>query len=231
MNDYLWVEGELLYAKRYNALNKYRDIYNKSKYEIDFELDKVQNIYYKITSQFDEDSILLGGSVTKHLTERLLKRKPLTPVTGEPHEWDRLTMFDTENFKSVWTNNRLSSLYKYEDYEGRVYYNDCHRFEFFDIYNPNQVLISSHRIESILNRDILPITFPYYILKPYIVYYNVYKMINANLLNILYYSNDKDHFTYLNIFMVKEGAIYNKEPWELVNEEDVNRWIERGIYT
>ena len=41
MNDYLWVEGELLYAKRYNALNKYRDIYNKSKYEIDFELDKV----------------------------------------------------------------------------------------------------------------------------------------------------------------------------------------------
>lgn len=96
-------------------------------------------------------------SVTKHILNRLIDGKPLTPITKED---EFICVFDNSKNKiKTYRCQRMSGLFKdvYED--GKIEYNDVNRSYCVDINKPD-ITFHNGFVNRILNQ-MFPITLPY----------------------------------------------------------------------
>lgn len=108
--------------------------------------------------------------MTKHILNRLIDGKPLTPIEDTDDVWNDIADISGRNGEIAnYQCKRMSSLFKYIYADGTVKYRDVDRFCGVNIDNPN-VSYHSGLINRILEGS-YPITMPYFPeSKPYMVF-------------------------------------------------------------
>lgn len=104
-------------------------------------------------------------SITKHILNRLIDGKPLTPVTDDEDSWNEVG--GIYEGKTTYQCKRMSSLFKDVYDDGTVTYSDIDRFTCVDVKTGHTY--HSGLVDRVLNR-LYPITLPYYPLSPFKVY-------------------------------------------------------------
>ena len=98
-------------------------------------------------------------SMTKHILNRLIDGKPLTPIEDTPDIWNNLSRSgDGDDKYSKYQCNRMSSLFKYIYDDGTVKYRNIDSFYCIDINNKNTY--HSGLVQKIID-EMFPITMPY----------------------------------------------------------------------
>lgn len=97
-------------------------------------------------------------SVTKHILDRLIDGKPLTPIEDSDDMWHECSSA-VNNTKQVWQCRRMSSLFKKIGDDGSVYYDDVNRVICVDTNTGS----SYHNgfVRKLVN-EMYPITLPYF---------------------------------------------------------------------
>lgn len=99
-------------------------------------------------------------SMTKHILNRLIDGKPLTPIEDTPDIWNNLSRFGGGDDRyTSYQCNRMSSLFKYVYDDGTVRYKDIDRCYGVNINNPN-CTFSTGLVTKIID-EMFPITMPY----------------------------------------------------------------------
>lgn len=88
--------------------------------------------------------------------ERLVKGKPLTPVTDEEDQWRMAYSLESTPEKR-YQHKRMSGLFKHVKKDGTVFYYDIGRVKAYD---GEHNVFSTHHIDDIVS-EYFPITFPY----------------------------------------------------------------------
>ena len=96
--------------------------------------------------------------ITKHILNRLIDGKPLTPIEDTDDAWDH-ERIDTRKECSVYQCKRMSSLFKYVYNDGHVKYADVNRVIAYDVDSPD--LTYHTGLANNLINDMYPITMPY----------------------------------------------------------------------
>lgn len=96
--------------------------------------------------------------ITKHILNRLIDGKPLTPIEDTDDAWDH-ERIDTRKECSVYQCKRMSSLFKYVYNDGHVKYADVNRVIAYDVDSPD--LTYHTGLANNLVNDMYPITMPY----------------------------------------------------------------------
>ena len=96
--------------------------------------------------------------ITKHILNRLIDGKPLTPIEDTDDTWDYETIDICDEY-AVYQCKRMSSLFKYVYNDGRVKYADVNRVIAYDIDNPD-LTYHTGLADNIIN-EMYPITMPY----------------------------------------------------------------------
>ena len=96
--------------------------------------------------------------ITKHILNRLIDGKPLTPIEDADDAWDH-ERIDTRKECSVYQCKRMSSLFKYVYNDGHVKYADVNRVIAYDVDSPD--LTYHTGLANNLVNDMYPITMPY----------------------------------------------------------------------
>lgn len=104
--------------------------------------------------------------ITKHILNRLIEGKPLTPIEDTPDIWDDRTSINDDG-SMTYQCGRMSSLFKDVSADGTVTYNDVDRVICFDINNPNLTYHNGF-VSNIIN-EMYPITMPYMPGEPFYV--------------------------------------------------------------
>ena len=108
-------------------------------------------------------------SMTKHILNRLIDGKPLTPIEDALDIWNELSRFgDADDKYTSYQCTRMSSLFKYIYDDGTVKYKDIDRCYGVDINNPNYTF-STGLVTKIID-EMFPITMPYSPGKAIVVY-------------------------------------------------------------
>lgn len=118
----------------------------------------------------------MSWSLTKNILEKLMSGQPLSPITDEDFfgpkgEMPLSSMNDEwlqkKGLKSCYQCPRMSSLFRYETLDGKIYYDDMDRVMFIDIDDP---ILTYYSSADFLN-EMYPITMPYTPKKnPYKIY-------------------------------------------------------------
>lgn len=95
--------------------------------------------------------------MTKHILNRLIDGKPLTPIEDMDDVWNEITRGGDE---LVFQCSRMSSLFKNVYADGTVKYNDIDRQYGVDVNNPDNTF-SNGLVTKIID-EMFPITMPYY---------------------------------------------------------------------
>jgi hypothetical protein len=103
---------------------------------------------------------------TKHILNRLIEHKPLTPVEDTEAAWISVSEHEPE-FVSL-QHKRVSSLFKRVYKDGTVKYHDVNMFYCIDIHDPENTWYSS-LVQRIVD-EMFPITLPYFPGAPIKVY-------------------------------------------------------------
>ena len=107
-------------------------------------------------------------SMTKHILNRLIDGKPLTPIEDTDDIWNLCTKYGDDNY-TQYQCIRMSSLFKEVYDDGRIEYKDVDRVSVVDINNPSGTWHNGFISKMI--REMFPITMPYMPEpKPYMVY-------------------------------------------------------------
>ena len=145
MNTYDWAKNELKLARENEIA--------KCKADPDYELGDEQYglMCYDAAEQlldvFEEQGHSgYSARVVCSIFERLVKGKPLTPVTDEDDQWGERYTAEEDPVKR-YQHKRMSSLFKHVDADGTVTYRDINRVRAYD---PSSV--SSQRASSITSR-------------------------------------------------------------------------------
>ena len=105
----------------------------------------------------------------KHILNRLIDGKPLTPIEDTPDIWNDISDIIGLNGEVVnYQCKRMSSLFKYVYADGTVKYKDIDRCYCVDI-NITEVTYYSSLVQRIID-EMFPITMPYFPGKPIKVY-------------------------------------------------------------
>lgn len=132
----------------------------------DAQLDAAYKAYKNLKENDHTGNMVIG---VPEIINRLLERKPLTPIQDVPETWEEL--FDCEIYK--WYRcKRMPSVYKYEYVDGDVEIIDVNRVFFVDINTRDT--IRSFLCYKALNR-LYPIEMPYY---PPLGYFRVYGILD-----------------------------------------------------
>ena len=106
--------------------------------------------------------------MTKHILNRLIDCKPLTPIEDTDDVWNDVTDRNDEEGYICFQCTRMSSLFKYVYTDGTVTYKDVNRCYGIDINNP-YCTFSTGLVTKIID-EMFPITMPYYPGKAMAVY-------------------------------------------------------------
>lgn len=96
-------------------------------------------------------------SITKHILNRLIEGKPLTPIEDGDDVWDECSRM--RNNYRTFQCKRMSSLFKYVYEDGTVKYSDINRTICVDINNPSNCW-SNGFIRRLID-ELYPIKMPY----------------------------------------------------------------------
>lgn len=96
--------------------------------------------------------------ITKHILNRLIDGKPLTPIEDTDDTWDR-ERIDVHNGHTSYQCKRMSSLFKQVYNDGRVKYTDVNRVIAYDIDVPD-LTYHTGLADNLVN-EMYPITMPY----------------------------------------------------------------------
>ncbi len=112
--------------------------------------------------------------MTKHILNRLIDGKPLTPIEDTEDVWNDIIDRNDEEGYICFQCRRMSSLFKYVYADGTVEYKDVNRYYCVNI-NNTEVAYYSGMVTSILLvqriiDEMFPITMPYFPGKPIKVY-------------------------------------------------------------
>ena len=106
---------------------------------------------------------------TKHILDRLIDWKVLTPIEDTPDVWNDCARYEYEIGYTTQQCKRMHSLFKYIYDDGTIKYKDINRFVCIDENNPDSTWHNG-LIDKILNEK-FPITMPYMPSdSPYLVY-------------------------------------------------------------
>lgn len=105
--------------------------------------------------------------LTKHILNRLIDGKPLTPIEDMDDIWDDIIDRNDEEGYTCFQCKRMSALFKYVYDNGRVKYKDIDSFYCIDI--NNQSTYHSGLVQKLMD-EMFPITMPYIPGKPIKVY-------------------------------------------------------------
>lgn len=106
--------------------------------------------------------------LTKHILNRLIDGKPLTPIEDTPDIWNDISEYRPEEGYRDYQCKRMSSLFKYVYADGTVEYKDVNRYYCVNI-NNTEVIYYSGLVQRIID-EMFPITMPYFPGKPIKVY-------------------------------------------------------------
>ena len=106
--------------------------------------------------------------LTKHILNRLIDGKPLTPIEDTPDIWNDIIDRNDEEGYICFQCRRMSSLFKYVYADGTVKYKDINNCYKVDINNP-QAIYHSALVQRIID-EMFPITMPYFPGNPIKVY-------------------------------------------------------------
>lgn len=97
--------------------------------------------------------------LTKGILNRMIDRKPLTPISGTDDEWSDCVDRDDDQGYTCYQNKRYSALFKYVYDNGEIRYSDVNQFVCEDVNNPNIRYTSGYIKNKV--QHLFPITMPY----------------------------------------------------------------------
>lgn len=157
------------WAKREIELACKRERGNRPKYEFDYGCACYESALKAYKSLLGDGHSGMSIEYTKHILDRLIDGKVLTPIEDTKDIWNDCARYDYEVGYSTQQCKRMSSLFKYIYYDGTVKYKDINRFVCTDQNNPS-LTWHSGLIDEILDEN-FPITMPYMPSDiPYLVY-------------------------------------------------------------
>ena len=157
------------WAKREIELACKRERGHRSKYEFDYGCACYESALKAYKSLLGDCHSGMSIGYTKHILDRLIDGKVLTPIEDTPDIWNDFARYDYEVGYSTKQCKRMSSLFKYIYYDGTVKYKDVNRFVYADKDQPS-LTWHSGMIDKILDEK-FPITMPYMPSdRPYLVY-------------------------------------------------------------
>ena len=175
------------------------------------------------------DSLMEDGhsgfsiGMTKHILNRLIDGKPLTPIEDTPDIWRECSR-GRDKYKT-YQCNRMSSLFKDVYNDGRVEYHDVDRYVAVNVDDPDVCWYSG--LVSRVVHELFPITMPYIPMdKPYKAYCKELLTDRKNgdfdTVAIFYIDTPEGERVQVNRYF-KEGS-ENNEPW---TEIPADEWTER----
>lgn len=157
------------WAKREIELACKRERGHRSKYEFDYGCACYESALKAYKSLFGDGHSGMSIGYTKHILDRLIEGKVLTPIEDTPDIWNDCDRCEYEIGYSTQQCKRMSSLFKYIYDDGTIKYNDINRFVCTYEEEPG---ITWHNglIDKILDEK-FPITMPYMPPdRPFVVY-------------------------------------------------------------
>ena len=97
--------------------------------------------------------------ITKHILNRLIDGKPLTPIVDAADIWDDISRYDPKNPVKKYQCSRMSSLFKDVYPDGTVKYSDVDRVICYAVNSPS-CAYTSGLIRNLIDK-MYPITMPY----------------------------------------------------------------------
>ncbi len=164
MNIQTWAEKEIEIAcKRERADSKVEDG------EWDYGCACYESALKAYKSLIEDGHSGFSIDMTKHILNRLIDGKPLTPIEDTPDVWYDISDISWLNGEVVnYQCKRMSSLFKYVYADGTVKYKDIDRYYCVDI-NNTELTYHSGSVQRIID-EIFPITMPCFPGKPIKVY-------------------------------------------------------------
>lgn len=155
MNTYEWAKNELKLARE----NEIKECKKEGDYQPgdeDYGLMCYDAAEHLLAVFQEQGHTGYSAMVVCSIFERLVKGKPLTPITDEEDQWRNA--YAIEKFpEKRYQHKRMSSLFKHVKEDGSVSYYDIDRVKAYDGEHGS---FSTHHIEDIVN-EYFPITFPY----------------------------------------------------------------------
>jgi hypothetical protein len=105
--------------------------------------------------------------LTKHILNRLIDGKPLTPIEDTPDIWNDISEYLPEEGCRSYQCKRMSSLFKYVYDDGRIEYKDVNFFYCID--TTNGFTYHSGLVQRVMD-EMFPISMPYMPTEPIKVY-------------------------------------------------------------
>ncbi len=106
--------------------------------------------------------------LTKHILNKLIDGKPLTPIEDTDDIWSDISEYLPEEGYICFQCRRMSSLFKYVYVDGTIKYKDIDSHYCIDVDNPNFTYYSG-LVQRIID-EMFPISMPYMPTKPIKVY-------------------------------------------------------------
>ena len=155
--------------------------------------------------------------ITKHILDRLIDGKPLTPIEDTDDIWNEVILLksDEKPDAAMYQCKRMSSLFKEVHLDGHVEYRDINRIVCIDVDAGND--FHSYLVSQIINKD-FPITMPYMPGNPILVECKTFAY-DSN------YNNIFDTFGIYNALFTENG-IQKSVPINRFFKEVMNEWIE-----
>ena len=151
MNLKEWAEKEVEIAcKKENP--------NRTEGEWDYGCSCYESALKAFKSLLEGGHSLFSIRITKHILNRLIDGKPLTPIEDTDDVWDR-ERIDVHDGYTSYQCKRMSSLFKQVYNDGHIEYKDVNRVIAYDIDDPD-LTYHTGLPDNIVN-DMYPITMPY----------------------------------------------------------------------
>ena len=151
MNMLEWAENEVKIACEREAPCRKDD-------EWDYGCACYESALKAYKSLLSDEHSGFSFSLTKQILNRLMDRKPLTPIEDIPENWNLVCRED--NGIEEYQCKRMSSLFKDVYPDGKVKVYDVDRYYCIDLKNP-KIPYTGGGASRIVN-EMFPITFPYY---------------------------------------------------------------------
>ena len=151
MNLKEWAEKEVEIAcKKENP--------NRKVMEFDYGCACYESALKVFNSLIEDGYSLFSIRIAKHILNRLIDGKPLTPIEDTDDVWDR-ERIDVHDGHTSYQCKRMSSLFKYVYNDGHIEYKDVNRVIAYDIDDPD-LTYHTGLADNIVN-EMYPVTMPY----------------------------------------------------------------------
>lgn len=149
------------WAKREIEIACARERGNKNTTECDYACACYKSAFKAFESLMTDGHSGLSISITKHILNRLIDGKPLTPIEDVSSVWNMIVGDKPTKGCNTYQCSRMRSLFKDIYFDGTVKYSDVDRFRCVNKDTQNGASCLNEFIINLLNAQ-FPITMPYY---------------------------------------------------------------------